>query len=119
MTTPRSSAGAPREAPQNPLHERYASREMARIFSAPHRFGCWRRIWVALAEAQKALGLEISDAQIAALKRAEPEIDLERVAELERRTELISLRPSIEGRMHMRWSVLITCQRGWELSRFA
>ncbi len=74
------------EAPQNPLHERYASREMARIFSAGHRFGGWRRMWIALAEAQQELGLEISDAQIAALERAAPTIDLERVAELERQT---------------------------------
>ncbi len=74
------------EAPQNPLHERYASREMARIFSARHRFGGWRRMWIALAEAQQELGLEISDAQIAALKRAATTIDLERVAELERQT---------------------------------
>lgn len=74
------------EAPQNPLHERYASREMARIFTAAHRFACWRRLWVVLAEAQKELGLEITDAQIAALKEAQPKIDLARVAEIERDT---------------------------------
>ena len=74
------------DAPQNPLHERYASREMARLFSARHRFACWRRLWVALAEVQKGLGLPISDAHVAALKAAEADLDLERVAELERRT---------------------------------
>ncbi len=75
-----------RPAPQNPLHERYASREMAEIFSARHRFLTWRRLWVTLAECQKELGLPITGAQIAEIKKAENEIDLERVAELELRT---------------------------------
>lgn len=73
-------------SPQNPLHERYASREMARLFSARHRFSCWRRIWIALAESQRELGLEISADQIEALKRVEAIIDLERVAEIESQT---------------------------------
>lgn len=76
----------PGEAPQNPLHERYASRRMAELFTARHRFGLWRRLWLALAEAQRELGLPITDEQLAALRRAAPEIDLERVAELERQT---------------------------------
>jgi adenylosuccinate lyase len=75
-----------REAPQNPLHERYASAEMAAIFSGRHRYETWRRIWVVLAECQRELGLPISEQQIAALRRAAPEIDLGRVAELERET---------------------------------
>ncbi len=74
------------ETPQNPLYERYASPEMARLFSAGHRFGTWRRLWIALAECQQELGLPITDAQLASLRRAAPAIDLERVAELERRT---------------------------------
>lgn len=74
------------ESPQNPLHERYASREMARIFSARHRFEQWRRLWVALAECQAELGLPISEAQLDALRAAAPEIDLDRVAEIERAT---------------------------------
>lgn len=73
-------------APQNPLHERYASREMAAIFTADHRFRTWRRIWVTLAKAQQALGLSITDAQIDALEKAADTIDLERVAEIERAT---------------------------------
>lgn len=72
--------------PQNPLHERYASPEMARLFSASHRFRTWRRLWIALAECQSELGLEITAEQVAALRRVEPKIDLERVAELERQT---------------------------------
>ncbi len=74
------------ENPQNPLHERYASREMARLFSAQSRFRTWRKIWVALAEGQKELGLEITDEQLSALRRVQDEIDLDRVADLERRT---------------------------------
>ncbi len=79
-------AGSPGDAPQNPLHERYASRRMAELFTARHRFGLWRRLWLVLAEAQRELGLPITDEQLAALRRAAPEIDLERVAELERQT---------------------------------
>ncbi len=74
------------EIPQNPLYERYASREMAAIFSARHRFRTWRRLWITLAESQRELGLPISGEQIEALKRAADDIDLDRVAELERRT---------------------------------
>ncbi|MEM9556380.1 MAG: adenylosuccinate lyase [Acidobacteriota bacterium] len=73
-------------APQNPLHERYASREMARLFSARYRFSTWRRIWVALAETQRELGLDISDEQLAAIRAAAGTLDLARVAELEAET---------------------------------
>ncbi|MEM1183202.1 MAG: adenylosuccinate lyase, partial [Acidobacteriota bacterium] len=72
--------------PQNPLHERYASRDMARIFTAEHRFRTWRRLWVALAESQRELGLAVDDAQLSALRAVQDEIDLDRVADLERRT---------------------------------
>jgi adenylosuccinate lyase len=75
----------PAEPPQNPLHERYASPEMARIFSASHRYGTWRKLWIALAECEAELGLPIRPEQLAAL-RATPPVDFERVAELERRT---------------------------------
>ncbi|HVT60865.1 MAG TPA: hypothetical protein VHR45_21015 [Thermoanaerobaculia bacterium] len=74
------------ESPQNPLYERYASREMARLWTAGHRFRQWRQLWIALAEVESEMGLPISGEQIAALRRAAPKIDLERVAELERRT---------------------------------
>lgn len=74
------------DAPQNPLHERYASREMAAIFSAGNRYSTWRRLWILLAECQAELGLPIRPEQLAALRTAAPELDLERVAELERQT---------------------------------
>ncbi|MEE8523226.1 MAG: adenylosuccinate lyase [Thermoanaerobaculia bacterium] len=73
------------DSPQNPLHERYASREMATIFSTRNRYRTWRRLWIALAECQRELGLEISAEQISALKDVEATIDFERVAELEAR----------------------------------
>jgi adenylosuccinate lyase len=72
--------------PTNPLYDRYASREMAAIFSPRHRYLTWRRLWVTLARCQAELGLPISSDQLAALERAEGEIDFERVAELERAT---------------------------------
>jgi adenylosuccinate lyase len=74
------------DVPQNPLHERYASREMAALFSNEHRYSTWRRIWIELARAEAELGLPISAAQIAALEKAAPALDLGRVAELERQT---------------------------------
>ena len=74
------------EGPQNPLHERYASPEMAAIFSAGHRYRTWRRLWIVLAETQRELGLPIGEEQLAALRAAADTVDLERVAELELRT---------------------------------
>ncbi len=74
------------EAPGNPLHERYASREMAAIFSAANRYTTWRRLWIMLARTQRELGLPISGEQIAALEAAAPALDLARVAEIEAKT---------------------------------
>ncbi|HYO16378.1 MAG TPA: adenylosuccinate lyase [Thermoanaerobaculia bacterium] len=74
------------ETPQNPLYERYASPEMARLFSAGHRFRTWRRLWIVLAECERQLGLPITLEQIEALQQTADEIDLGRVAELERKT---------------------------------
>jgi adenylosuccinate lyase len=75
-----------RAVPANPLHERYASERMAAIFSARHRYATWRRLWIELADCERALGLPITAEQIAALAAAAPRLDLERVAELERQT---------------------------------
>jgi adenylosuccinate lyase len=74
------------DTPQNPLYERYASKEMAQIFSSRHRFHTWRRLWITLAECERELGLPITSEQIAALQRVVDDADLERVAEIERRT---------------------------------
>ena len=59
-----------RDTTSNPLTSRYASREMSRIFSPDFKFRSWRRLWIALAEAQKTLGLPISDEQIGELRAA-------------------------------------------------
>ena len=72
--------------PQNPLFERYASQEMADIFSASHRYQCWRQLWITLADCQSQLGLAISQQQLDDLKRVAGDLDLERVAEIERQT---------------------------------
>ncbi len=48
----------------NPLAERYSSQEMLEIFSPDFKFSTWRKLWVALAEAEKELGLEIQEEQI-------------------------------------------------------
>src|SRR5690606_2537472 len=76
--------GAP-ESYQNPLVERYASREMSRIFSPAYKFSTWRRLWLALAEAQHELGLEIPESALRAMRERLDVIDLDRAAELERR----------------------------------
>jgi adenylosuccinate lyase len=76
---------APETGYRNPLVERYASREMSAIFSPAYKFRTWRRLWLALAEAEQELGLEISDAALAAMRDNLDSIDLERAAELEKR----------------------------------
>ena len=53
---------------QSPLNSRYASKEMQYIFSPDKKFKTWRRLWIALAESEKELGLDITDEQIAELK---------------------------------------------------
>jgi adenylosuccinate lyase len=68
----------------NPLTERYASGEMSRIFSPAFKFGTWRRLWLALAEAQQELGLPIPAAAIAELREHLDDVDLRRAAELEK-----------------------------------
>jgi adenylosuccinate lyase len=70
---------------RNPLIERYASKEMSRIFSPAFKFGTWRRLWLALAESEKALGLDIPDAAITQMREKLDAIDLEAVARHERR----------------------------------
>jgi adenylosuccinate lyase len=68
----------------HPLTGRYASAEMSRIFSPATRYRTWRRLWIALAEAQRDLGLPIPPEALDAMRAAADDIDLERAAELER-----------------------------------
>ena len=62
---------------QNPLNTRYASREMSHIFSDDYRFGLWRRLWIALAECERELGLNITEEQIEELKSHAADINYE------------------------------------------
>lgn len=61
----------------NPLCERYSGKEMQRIFSADNRYSTWRKLWLALAESEKELGLDITDEQIDELKAHLYDIDYE------------------------------------------
>ncbi len=70
----------------NVLAARYATPEMSCIWSPLNRYGTWRRIWLALAEAQQKLGLPISDEQLAQMRAALDQIDFAAVARHERRT---------------------------------
>ena len=68
----------------SPLSERYASREMQYIFSPDMKFKTWRRLWIALAETEKELGLPITQEQIDELKAHAEEINYEVAKERER-----------------------------------
>jgi len=69
---------------ENPLITRYASREMSRIWSSQHRHSTWRRLWVALAEAEAELGIKISSSQIDELRAAVDDIDFDLAAKYEK-----------------------------------
>ncbi|EKJ99127.1 Adenylosuccinate lyase [Rhodopirellula baltica SH28] len=69
---------------QNPLIERYASREMAFHWGPQRRFASWRKVWIALAEAEQELGIAITDAQIEQLKSFENKLNLDAAAKYER-----------------------------------
>lgn len=62
---------------ETPLNSRYASDEMKKLFSNDTRFKLWRKLWIALAEAQKELGLDITDEQIEEMKRYAEDINYE------------------------------------------
>lgn len=62
---------------ESPLCSRYASSEMQEIFSPDMKFKTWRRLWIALAEAEKELGLNITDEQIEELKKHKDNINYE------------------------------------------
>lgn len=68
---------------QNPLTQRYASREMQQIFSPETKFRTWRRLWIALAEAEKELGLNISQEQIEEMRANQDNINYEVAARRE------------------------------------
>ena len=77
---------------QSPLSERYASREMQYIFSPDMKFRTWRKLWIALAETEKELGLNITQEQIDELKEHAEDInyDVARAREKEVRHDVMS-----------------------------
>ena len=62
---------------QSPFSTRYASKEMQFLFSEDHKFRTWRRLWIALARAEQAEGLPITDEQIAELEAHKDDINYE------------------------------------------
>lgn len=75
-----------REVYQNPLNERYSSKEMSYIFSDENKFKTWRKLWIALAESQKELGLNIDDNQIQNMKDFEFDINYDVAKQIEKET---------------------------------
>ena len=68
----------------NPLITRYASKEMQHAFSDEKRFKLWRKLWVALAESEMELGLNVTQEQVDELKQFADDIDYELAAKFER-----------------------------------
>jgi adenylosuccinate lyase len=69
----------------HPLTQRYASREMQRVFSPANRYGTWRRLWLALAESEREVGLDIPDEALEQMRANLDTIDFDKAAEYERR----------------------------------
>ena len=68
----------------SPLSERYASKEMQYIFSPDKKFRTWRKLWIALAETEKELGLDITEEQIEELKAHADDINYDVAKEREK-----------------------------------
>ena len=69
---------------QNPLCTRYAGKEMQRIFSDQQKYSTWRRLWLALAESEQALGLPITDSQLDEMRLHLDDIDYDLAARKEK-----------------------------------
>ncbi|GAA0766174.1 adenylosuccinate lyase [Clostridium subterminale] len=99
-----------RDTYNSPLNSRYASKEMSYIFSEEMKFKTWRKLWVALAEGEQELGLNITDEQIKELRDNIENIDYELAAarEKEVRHDVMShvyaygvVAPSAKGIIHL------------------
>ena len=77
---------------ESPLNSRYASAQMQYLFSPDKKFKTWRKLWIALAESEKELGLDITDEQIAELKAHSEDInyDVAKQREKEVRHDVMS-----------------------------
>ncbi len=72
------------ESYESPLSTRYASPHMSHLFSPKHRAVSWRKVWIALARAQRELGLPISSSQISELEAHRDEIHFDVIARFEK-----------------------------------
>lgn len=70
---------------ESPLSSRYAGKRMLELFSSDHKYKLWRQLWLALAEAQKDLGLDISECQIKELKSHLNDLNYKKVAAYEKK----------------------------------
>ncbi len=70
---------------ENPLCARYASRQMQHIFSPDFKFSTWRKLWIALAESEKELGLPITEEQLDEMRAHIYDIDYAKAADYEKR----------------------------------
>src|SRR5277367_3331563 len=76
----------PHDTYESPLVSRNASPQMLRLFSAQHKFGLWRRLWLELARCQRELGLtRITHEALTQMEAAVDQIDFDRAAEWEKR----------------------------------
>ena len=80
---------------RSPLETRYASRGMQEIWSPRRKFTTWRRLWLALAESERELGLPITQGQIDELRAHLDDVDFDRAAELEQ-----TLRHDVMAHVH-------------------
>ena len=94
------------EVYESPLVARYASREMSVLFGARRRILTWRRLWLALAQAQRRIGLKISARQIKQLERTIDDIDFRAAARYEKRS-----RHDVMAHLHA-WGDLAPDARG-------
>ncbi len=69
---------------ENPLISRYASKEMMELFSAQRKFSTWRKLWIALAEAEQELGLPITNEQLDEMRAHIHDIDFKRAEAIEK-----------------------------------
>jgi len=69
---------------QTPLAYRYSSQEMSYFFSPRFKYLTWRKLWIALAKAQRSLGLAITEEQVKALERGCEQLDLEKARDFEK-----------------------------------
>ena len=121
-----------RDKYMSPLSERYASKEMQYVFSPDKKFRTWRKLWIALAETEKELGLPITEEQIEELKSHAEDINYDVAREREKivRHDVMShvyaygrQCPKAKGIIHLGATScyvgdntdIIVCRRRWRL----